>query len=95
MPKPNSVCDPPPISGLRGQVTCVVTLNDQHEYSGGGTWVEDLNTALAPPRGHAVLAASALRHAGHVIDAGERWVLVLFLINREMRYRRPQQPTPI
>ena len=36
--------------------------------------------ALAPPQGHAVLAASALRHAG------ERWVLVLFIISREMKY---------
>jgi len=67
-------------------VTCVVTLNDRSEYTGGGTWMEDLGQALAPPRGHALLQASALRHAGHVIETGQRWVMVLFLIGEEMRY---------
>jgi len=66
-------------------LTCVVTLNDQHEYEGGGTYIEDLGYALAPPAGHAVLQAAALRHAGHFISSGERWVLVLFLISAEMR----------
>ena len=67
-------------------VTAVVTLNDRSAYTGGGTYLEDLGEALAPPRGHALLQASALRHAGHVIDSGERWVMVLFLISAEMRY---------
>ena len=67
-------------------VTCVVTLNPQDEYTGGGTYLEALDAALAPPMGHAVLQASALRHAGHFIDSGERWVMVLFLIAEEMRY---------
>ena len=30
--------------------------------------------------------ASALRHAGHTIEAGERWVMVLCLACEEMRY---------
>jgi len=67
-------------------VTCVVTLNSQNEYAGGGTYMEPLDCALAPPRGHAVLQASAIRHAGHAISAGERWVLVLFLISETMQY---------
>ena len=65
-------------------VTCVVSLSDRADYSGGGTYLEALDAALAPPRGHAVVQASALRHAGHFIDAGERWVLVLFLISEHM-----------
>ena len=67
-------------------LTCVVTLNDNSEYEGGGTWIESLGDAYAPPRGHALLAASALRHAGHHIDSGERWVMVLFLMPSTMRF---------
>ena len=67
-------------------VTCVVTLNEPEAYTGGGTYIEALDTPFALPRGHALLQASALRHAGHAITSGERWVLVLFLISREMRY---------
>jgi len=48
--------------------------------------MEDLQMALAPEQGHAVLQPAALRHAGHFIDSGERWVLVLFIIAEEMRY---------
>lgn len=67
-------------------VTCVVTLNPRHEYDGGGTWLEALGGARAPLQGHALLQASALRHAGHAITRGERWVLVLFLQSAAMRY---------
>ena len=67
-------------------VTCVVTLNPRDEYTGGGTYLEALDAALAPPQGHAVVQASALRHAGHMIESGERWVLVLFMISEEMAY---------
>lgn len=67
-------------------LTCVITLNDRSEYRGGGTMIEALGHSFAPDRGHALLAASALRHAGHTIEAGERWVMVLFLACEEMRY---------
>lgn len=67
-------------------VTCVVTLNERHEYSGGGTMIEALGRSMAPERGHALVAASALRHAGHMIDAGERWAMVLFLVGEKMRF---------
>ena len=33
-----------------------------------------------------VLQASALRHAGHHINSGERWVMVLFLMPSVMRF---------
>jgi Flp pilus assembly protein TadD len=33
-----------------------------------------------------VLQAAALRHAGHHIDTGVRWVMVLFLASETMRY---------
>jgi len=67
-------------------LTCVITLNDRGQYRGGGTMIEALGQAFAPDRGHALVAASALRHAGHTIEAGERWVMVLFLACEDMRY---------
>ena len=74
-----------PVHRDHSLVTCVVTLNERREYTGGGTWLEDLGAALAPPRGHAMLQASALRHSGHFIDSGERWVMVLFFTSDELR----------
>lgn len=76
-------------------ITCVVTLNDRREYEGGGTWVEALGHSLTPPRGHAMLQASALRHGGHTIESGQRWVMVLFMLAEELRYgevRVPRRP---
>ena len=67
-------------------VTCVVTLNQREEYTGGGTYIEALDRAFAPDMGCGVLQASALRHAGHTIDSGERWVLVLFISAARMKY---------
>ena len=67
-------------------ITVVITLNDQREYSGGGTFVEALGSSFSLPRGHALLQASALRHAGHFIESGERWVMVLFLNNEKLRW---------
>jgi hypothetical protein len=67
-------------------VTCVVTLNERCEYTGGGTWLEDLGQAIAPERGCALMQASALRHGGHTIESGVRWVMVLFLVAEEMRF---------
>ena len=67
-------------------VTCVVPLNDMSEYTGGGTYMESLGYAVVLPRGHALMQASALRHAGHAIESGQRWVLVLFIIAEQMKY---------
>ena len=65
-------------------LSCVITLNERSEYAGGGTWVEALDEAFTPPRGHGVLQAASLRHSGQAIDAGERWVLVFFLMGTRM-----------
>lgn len=67
-------------------VTAVVPLNPRDEFEGGGTWLEALDSARAPPCGHALLQASCLRHAGHTIERGQRWVLVLFMHSERMRY---------
>ena len=66
-------------------ISCVVPLSPRTEYTGGGTYVEPLGTAFALEQGCALLHPSAIRHAGHRIERGERWVLVLFLNGVEMR----------
>ena len=67
-------------------ISCVVPLSTRDEYDGGGTYIEPLGRAIALDRGCALLHPSALRHAGHRITRGERWVLVLFLNTVNMRY---------
>jgi len=67
-------------------ITCVINLSPREDYTGGGTYLEAIGQALTPNQGHALLQASALRHAGHKIESGERWVMVLFLISEELKY---------
>ena len=64
----------------------MVPLSARDEYEGGGTYVEPLGQAFALDQGCALLHPSAVRHAGHRITSGHRWVLVLFIIAEEMRY---------
>ena len=66
-------------------ISMIVPLNDCSEYKGGGTYIEPLSKSIVLPQGHALLHPSAVRHAGHRLTAGERWVLVVFLSTREPR----------
>lgn len=50
------------------------------EYTGGGTYFEGLDVALANPKGHALVHPSGIRHGGYRILSGVRWVLVLFVL---------------
>jgi tetratricopeptide (TPR) repeat protein len=65
-------------------ISCVVPLSASSEYEGGGTYVEPLERAFALEQGCALLHPSAIRHAGHRITSGHRWVLVLFLNGLEL-----------
>ena len=65
-------------------ISCVVPLSASSEYEGGGTWLEPLGRAFALDQGFALLHPSAMRHAGHRITSGHRWVLVLFLNGLEL-----------
>lgn len=57
-----------------------VALNSAEDYSGGGTFFEPLGDVLTLPQGHCLCHASGMRHAGHPILHGERWVLVIFVL---------------
>ena len=52
-----------------------VALSDRREYDGGGTYFEGLAESLPLERGCVMCHPSAMRHAGHRITRGERWVL--------------------
>jgi predicted 2-oxoglutarate/Fe(II)-dependent dioxygenase YbiX len=67
-------------------ISCVMPLSDSREYEGGGTFVEPLGSSIRIEKGCALIHPSAIRHAGHRITSGERWVLVLFLNSVNMCY---------
>lgn len=60
--------------------TLNVALSEPDSFEGGGTWFETSRKVVRLARGHALAHASDIRHAGHRLRAGERWVLVLFIL---------------
>ena len=67
-------------------ISCVIPLSPLDEYESGGTYVEPLGRSVALEQGCALLHPSAVRHAGHRITRGERWVLAIFLNVHRMHY---------
>ena len=65
-------------------VTINIALSDSADYTGGGTLIEASGDVVRMEMGHAALHASGVRHAGHHITAGTRWVMVLFVFSREV-----------
>lgn len=59
-------------------LTCTVPLVNPHEYGGGGTWLEPLDRAIRLPKGHSLLHAGSIWHAGQAVTKGKRYVLALF-----------------
>ena len=57
-----------------------IALNPSHEYEGGGTWFESLDSSIRLEQGHVVSHASSLMHGGHGITSGKRYILVAFVI---------------
>lgn len=65
-------------------MTINVALSDEADYREGGTLIEASRAVVRMPRGHAACHASGVRHAGHPITAGTRWVLVIFVVARSV-----------
>lgn len=58
-----------------------IALSSPDEYEGGGTLFQTVGGGpVRLGRGHAMVHASGVRHAGAPITAGERWVLVVFAL---------------
>mmetsp|Transcript_23400 Transcript_23400/g.42920 ORF Transcript_23400/g.42920 Transcript_23400/m.42920 type:complete len:390 (-) Transcript_23400:113-1282(-) len=66
-------------------ISCVMPLSERSDYQGGGTYIETLGRSIAVEQGCGLFHPSALRHAGHRIRGGVRWVLVLFMNTLTMR----------
>jgi len=72
-------------------VTATIALNRGDEYDGGGTLIEALMGAggggdgavQRVGRGHVVLHPGAVRHGGHPITRGLRYVLVFFIFDAD------------
>ena len=61
-------------------LSCNIALSDPEDFEGGGTHFEALGGApLQQAQGHAMCHASGVRHSGHPITSGTRWVLVIFV----------------
>lgn len=67
-----------------------IPLSAGFEYAGGGTCFEGTGEVLRMPMGRLLYHASGMRHAGHAITKGVRWVLVVFLLSTDVPqlYRR-------
>jgi tetratricopeptide (TPR) repeat protein len=67
-----------------------VALSPRSDYVGGGTYFQPLGKCLHQEQGHATCHAGGIMHAGRGIESGERWVLVLFVLDetREQNARR-------
>jgi tetratricopeptide (TPR) repeat protein len=63
-----------------------VALSPSSDYVGGGTYFEALGEYLHQEQGHVTCHAGGTMHAGNAISSGERWILVLFVLDET----RPQ-----
>jgi tetratricopeptide (TPR) repeat protein len=66
-------------------VTLNIALSDPMEFTGGGTFIDGMNTTvpIIMQKGHALCHASGIMHAGIGVQSGQRWVLVLFFLCRD------------
>ena len=59
-----------------------IALSPTSDYIGGGTYFEALDTYLHQDQGHLTCHAGGTLHAGNGISSGERWILVLFVLDK-------------
>lgn len=61
-------------------ISVTIALNKQTEFEGGGMWVEPLDQVVNLDQGQTVTFASNIRHGGHKVTQGLRYILVGFLL---------------
>lgn len=57
-----------------------VALNSDSDFTGGGTYFQDLRGAVRPPIGHVLAFDGNLLHAGDVLMTGTRYIIAAFLL---------------
>lgn len=56
-----------------------IALNDCAEYEGGGTWFEALDQVVRVDAGKLLAFPGHLKHSGHIITSGVRYIIAVFL----------------
>jgi hypothetical protein len=64
-----------------GILALTLALSPEDEYTGGGTFFEHLgDEPLAMGVGHATFRPGSVRHGGHAVTAGERYIIGAFIL---------------
>lgn len=77
LPPPGQSFLPPHSDNAHLSLT--VALNPRSAFDGGGTRFESTGLVISPEAGHVVCFPGSLRHAGHPITRGRRYVIAAFL----------------
>lgn len=60
-------------------LSLTIALNSRGEYEGGGTFFEESGCVLRPDCGGVVCFPGSLRHGGHTVTSGVRYIIAAFL----------------
>lgn len=61
-----------------------IALSPIENYEGGGTYFQGIDSILKQEQGHVMCHSGGAMHAGNGITAGERWILVLFVVSEDV-----------
>ena len=66
-----------------GILAITVAMTPQDEYSGGGTFFEHMPKPLHMDVGHVTMRPGSVRHGGHKVTKGTRYILGAFLLIKD------------
>mmetsp|Transcript_4432 Transcript_4432/g.6392 ORF Transcript_4432/g.6392 Transcript_4432/m.6392 type:complete len:379 (-) Transcript_4432:190-1326(-) len=77
----------------KSEWTFLIALSDGCglDYHGGGTYFEAIDATVHVQRGHALIFPGKLRHCGQRITQGLRFLLVGFLVDKQMMQKDKQK----
>jgi tetratricopeptide (TPR) repeat protein len=63
-----------------GILAMTLAMTPLNEYEGGGTFFEHMDTIIPMDVGHGTFRPGSVRHGGHKVDRGTRYILGAFLL---------------